>query len=121
MSSPTLINSIHARSRPIGRAQTLLSVDAGPSHEGSLLIFPGVRFPSEVPRAAVSTSNPWARPRPLEKKNMPRGRQLDFLGNHRKSAYDKSRKVRSTRVWEADCKFPDLPGNQPGLQVMDSR
>ena len=52
------VNSIRARSEPIVRAQTLLSVDAGPSHEGSLSIAPGVQFRCAAPGVAASTSNP---------------------------------------------------------------
>src|ERR1700719_686242 len=98
----TTINSIRARSQPIGCAQTLLSVDAGPSREGSLSIAPGVRFRCEAPGVAASTSNPWARPQPLEKKTTPRNRRPDFLGSPRRSGYGKFRKVRSARAWEAD-------------------
>src|ERR1700675_2755892 len=77
-SSPHLFNLIRVRSQPIGRAQTLLSVDAGPSHEGSLSIAPGVQFQCEAPGVVASTSNPWAGPQPLEKKTIARSRQQDF-------------------------------------------
>src|ERR1700724_4161754 len=100
-SSPTMINSIRARSQPIGRAQTLLSVDAGPSREGSLSIAPGVLFRCEAPRVAASTSNPWARPRLFEKKAITRGRREDFLGNHRRSGkatFGKGRQLRTGGV-----------------------
>src|ERR1700736_5774657 len=97
-----LFNLIRARSQPIGRAQTLLSVDAGPSHEDSLSIAPGVRFRCAALRVSASTSNPWATRRPLEKKTTPRNRRQDFLDNRQKSGYGKFRKVRSARAWEAD-------------------
>src|SRR6202521_500527 len=120
-SSPTMINSIRAHSQPIGRAQTLLSVDAGPSREGSLLIAPGVLFRCEAPRAAASTSDPWARLRLFEKKTIARGRREDFLDNHRRSGYGKFRKVRSARDWEVDWKRRGLPDSQPGLRAADYR
>src|ERR1700676_1655412 len=109
-----MINSIRAHSQPIGRAQTLLSVDAGPSREGSLLIAPVAQFRCEAPGVAASTSNPWARPRLFEKKTIGPGRRGDFLGNHRRSGYDKFRTARSARAWEADWKLRGLPDSQPG-------
>src|ERR1700675_313455 len=120
-SSPHLFNLIRVRSQPIGRAQTLLSVDAGPSHEGSLSIAPGVRFRCAAPGVAASTSNPWARPRPLETKTIRRNRRQYFLGNHRRSAYGKFRKVRSALDWGADCKFLGPPDSPPDLRAADYR
>src|ERR1700675_4245679 len=101
-----MISSILAHSQPIGRAQTLLSVDAGPSHEGSLLIVPGALFRCEAPKVVASTSNPWATPQQFETKMTLRSCRPDFLDNHRRSAYGKFRKVLSGPVWAADRKFP---------------